>query len=70
MPKLLRIPSNTSRSGIAIKWTKSKQRLTIDGWYDSMVGIEGESMLLSEFFYRLGITQVDCDHAFKELKNR
>ena len=70
MPKTMWIPADAKRSGIDITWTPSAQRLDIGGWYDSMVGIEGRSMFLFEFFNELGITQLDCKRAFgdKELK--
>jgi hypothetical protein len=39
-------------------------RLDIGGWYDSIVGISGESMSLRAFFDRLGITEHHCKRAF------
>lgn len=59
-------PGHFSRhDGIDITWYKTKQILSIGGWYDGMVGIEGESLTLREFFSRLGITEKDCRKAFK-----
>ena len=66
MPKTIYLPEDAKRSGIDIRWTPSSMRLDIGGWYDSMVGISGESMSLREFFDRLGITERDCKRAFTE----
>jgi len=55
-------------SGIEVCWTKRRGMLCIDGWYDSMVGIEGAEFSLGEFFSRLGITEKDCRKAFAESK--
>lgn len=49
-------------------WTKTAQRLNINGWYDSFVGIEGDEMSLREFFDKLGITLKDCEKAFLNKK--
>lgn len=65
MPKKFYIPADAVRSGIDVKWTKSAQRLSIGGWYDTCVGLEGEAMTLREFFDRLGITERDCKKAFE-----
>jgi hypothetical protein len=51
-------------SGVSITWTKTRSELYIDGWYDSIVGIPGESVTLKDFFQRLGITEKDCRKAF------
>lgn len=56
------------REGINITWTPTRMRLDISGWYDSCVGIQGESMTLAEFFKRLGITEAHCAKAFKQMK--
>lgn len=65
MPKRLDICDELGRSGINITWTPSAQRLDIGAWYDSCVGIEGDSMTLSQFFEELGISEKDCAKAFK-----
>ncbi len=65
MPKTMYVPANATRSGIDVRWTPSAQRLDVGGWYDSMVGLEGESMSLRQFFDRLGITEKDCVKAWK-----
>lgn len=64
--KLTLTDSDYHRSGVEITWTKTAQRLDIFGWYDSCVGIQGDSFQLAEFFRKLGITKKDCDKAFKE----
>ena len=69
MPKYLILPCNTAKSeGIEITWTPSAQRLDFSGWYDSIVGIEGASMFLFEFFERLGIKKRDCIKAFEKYR--
>lgn len=65
MPKEMEL-SKFPSSGIIVRWTKTARRLTIFGWYDSFVGIEGGSMTLREFFDWLGITEADCRKALKE----
>ena len=60
MPKRINIPEDATSSGIDITWTNTAQRLDIGGWYDSFFGIESGSMLLREFFDKLGITEADC----------
>lgn len=60
----------SDRNGIMIRYTKSKRMLDISGWYDRMVGIEGQMLTLREFFDRCGITRKDCERAFNESDNR
>lgn len=60
----------TSHSGIDITWWKTKGELSIGGWYDSCVGIEGERISLREFFDRLGIVEKDCRKAFKKKEKK
>jgi hypothetical protein len=62
--KKIYLPPNATRSGIDIRWTPSAQRLDIGGWFDTFVGIEGDSMTLREFFDRLGISEKDCRKAW------
>jgi hypothetical protein len=57
MPKT--VTFGTRDSGIAITWTPSASRLDVNGWFDSIVGIEGRSLSLAEFFRELGITEKD-----------
>ena len=57
-------PDYSDRQGISVSFTKSTQRLSISGWYDSTVGIEGAQMTLREFFDRVGINEKDCKWAF------
>jgi len=65
MPTTLYIAKEWSSSGISITWVKSRQRIDVSGWYDSCVGIEGESFTLREFFDQLGISEKDCRKAFR-----
>lgn len=66
MPKRLDLSDEWGHSGINITWTPSVQRLDVGAWYDSHVGIEGDSMTLRQFFDKLGITEKDCAKAFKQ----
>jgi hypothetical protein len=66
MPKTIYIPEDARHSGIDVTWTKSAQRLSIGGWYDSCVGIQSTRITLGEFFQRLGITEADCKKAFRK----
>ncbi len=54
-------------SGVTIVFTKSRQSLGIDGWYDSMVGIEGGSLSLGEFCRVFGITPRMVGRALAEV---
>lgn len=69
MPKrffMPRIDTGNKSSGLDVTWTKSTQRLTFSGWYDSFIGIQGDSMTLREFFDLLDITEKDCKKAWKK----
>ena len=66
MPKTIYLPEDAKHSGIDITWTKTAQRLSIGGWYDSCVGICAKDITLGEFFLKLGITEKDCQKAFKK----
>lgn len=66
MPKTIYIPSNASRQGIDITWTKTKATLRIGGWYDSFVGLAPADFTLRQFFDDLGITEKDCLNAWKQ----
>jgi hypothetical protein len=69
MPTQIHIgPDWQLSAGISIQWTPSAQRLDISGFYDSMVGIDGDSMTLREFFDRLNITEAHCRKAFRKKK--
>jgi hypothetical protein len=56
------------RSGVGVYYVKSRQHLSIGGWYDTMCGIEPLELSLGEFLRRLGITAKDCEKALKEDK--
>lgn len=66
MPKKIYLPEDAQYSGIDVVWTKTSQCISIGGWYDNCYGIPGEAMTLREFFDRLGITEKDCQKAFKK----
>ena len=71
MPKKLWMPREATQpgsghQGLNVIWTKTTQRLDFGGWYDSFVGIQGDSMTLREFFDALGITEKDCAKAWKQ----
>jgi hypothetical protein len=68
MAKRLDLSDKWGHSGISITWTPSAQRLNVSAWYDSFVGIEGDSMTLHQFFDKLGITEKDCAKAFRSVK--
>jgi len=71
MPVQTHIGPEWQRSaGITITWTPRAQRLDISGFYDGMVGIEGDSMTLREFFDRLKITEAHCRQAFRKKEER
>lgn len=52
------------RSGIEVTYLPRESMLIMNGWYDDMVGIEGEMLTLAEFFQRLDIRAEDCVKAF------
>lgn len=69
MPTVLYVTDwKIQRSGIAIAWTRTSQKISVSGWYDSCVGIEGQDFSLREFLDALGITKRDCEKSFKEEK--
>lgn len=55
-----------SRSGIAVEYVKRRNVISVYGWYDTMVGIQGGSMPLGEFLDRLGIGETDVRRALKD----
>ncbi len=62
------ITSPWGSSGISVVYTKTSQQLRISGWFDSIVGIEGRTIELREFFDALGITEDTCRKAFTDKK--
>ena len=66
MPKTIYLPERTGSQGIDITWTPSYQRLDLGGWFDTFVGIETVSITLREFFDKLGITEKDCEKAWRQ----
>jgi hypothetical protein len=69
MPTTVYFPKESVHSGIDITWTKTRQSLSIGGWYDTFVGIANTEISLREFFDSLGITEKECIKAFKAVKN-
>jgi hypothetical protein len=66
MPTTIFLTKEYANSGINVTWTKTTQRISIGGWYDGCIGIEGESLTLHKFFDRLGITEKDVKKAFNK----
>lgn len=66
MPTKFYVPKDARSSGMSVTFTKSTQKIYISGWYDTIVGIQGETMTLKELFDKLGITEKDCQKAFKQ----
>lgn len=68
MPKTIYLPKDTATghesNGLSITWTPSASRLDFGGWFDTFVGIEGDSMTLAEFFAALGITEKQVKKVF------
>lgn len=62
------LPKDSSNSGISLDYIKSRKRIYISGWYDSCVGIQGDSLELKDFFLKLGITENDCKKACEAIK--
>jgi hypothetical protein len=56
------IPWRRLRGGLGLN------RLDFGGWYDSCVGIDGESMTLLEFCLRLGISPAELRKTAKLLE--
>lgn len=64
-PKDLTFGAN-QRSGVQVVYTKSRRALSVRGWYDGFVGIEGGEVSLATFLNRLGITAQDCARALTD----
>lgn len=69
MPKTIYLPPDDGHgkrfSGIDITYTKSRNVLSIGGWYDSFVGIENTEMSLVEFFRQLEIPPRKIEQALR-----
>ena len=57
-----------NHSGIDITYIKSRNALSIGGWYDSCVGIPNREMSVPEFCEKLGITAKDMTRESKVFK--
>lgn len=55
-PPCKSIVSGGLREGVAVRYYRKTHRIQVDGWYDSMVGIEPMELSLAEFLTELGIT--------------
>mgnify|MGYP001557952952 CR=1 FL=1 len=42
-------------SGITVTYIKTRRVIRVNGWYDSIVGIEGFELPIDEFLEKLGI---------------
>lgn len=51
------------REGISVEYNTKDMQITIGGWYDTMVGLESETIPLGEFLHRLNITADDVVNA-------
>ena len=58
-----------NRSGIDITYIKSRNVLSIGGWYDSCVGIQNREMSVPEFCKQLGILAKDMARESKVFKS-
>ena len=56
-PKQIRIGDKSS--GVIIEYVKSRKTIYVNGWYDTIVGIEGVEMSLDAFCEQLGIQRKD-----------
>ena len=65
MSKMYFPRNDNEHSGISIDYIKSRKILDISGWYDTMVGIEGDRIPLADFLNGLGITLKDCEKALR-----
>ena len=73
MPKTIILPPDDGSgwkrsSGVDITYTKSRNVLSIGGWYDSFVGIENTEMYLVEFFRQLEIPPKKIDEALRQYR--
>ena len=55
------------RSGISVRYTRRRLAISISGWYDGMVGIEGETLPLVDFLARIGVSTKDLMRIANEL---
>lgn len=62
--------SQKESSGIQVAYYPTTGVVSISGWYDSFVGIEGGSLYLKDFFEKLGITEKDCRKVFGTKKKK
>lgn len=63
-------PDGGDNAGIDVTFTRSRQVIRLGGWYDGMVGIEGEALALADFFERVGIRPADLKRAIKDLETK
>lgn len=63
-------PDGSERAGIGVSYYTKGRCLSFSGWYDSMVGIEGDDFTLAEFFDALQITPEDCAEAFRMIEEK
>ena len=54
--------------GISLTWNKKQGTVYISGWYDGMVGMEGECKDEADFFRALGMKATDLRRIAKKLE--
>lgn len=59
--------SEHDSSGITVSYVKSRESLSIHGWFDHFVGIEGGSISFVEFCKALGVEKKTLMKALEEL---
>jgi hypothetical protein len=62
------ITDKYGRSGIGVAYTKSRKTISISGWYDGSVYIEGAEVSLIEFIKNVGIPKEDLEYAIKNME--
>lgn len=66
-PTVMYLGDKSNNSGIAVEYVKSRRMFNIHGWYDTYVGIEGDSFSLAHRLITFGITLNDCKTALKSI---
>jgi len=56
-------------TGIHISYSRRRGTVTVSGWYDHCVGIEGEELTLDEFLTRIGVTRRDLERLLASSKS-
>lgn len=56
-------------SGIVIEYTQRRRILSVHGWFDHFVGIEGSTLTLAELIRQLHIPPAHVRAALKEIEH-